>query len=79
MATTIFINGSIWPGTPEASIENAIAIEGSKIIALGDEALKLNCDETVDLKGSFISPSICVELAHETNEKYIGDCCCCCS
>jgi predicted amidohydrolase YtcJ len=64
MASTLFTNGYIWPGTSESAIENAMAINGSKIIALGDAALSTPCERTVDLKGGFISPSFADGHAH---------------
>jgi len=64
MTSTLFTNGAIWPGTSDSVIQNAMAISGSKIIALGDAALSIPCDQTVDLRGGFISPSFADGHAH---------------
>jgi len=64
MASTLFINGKIWAGKADAPIESALAIEGSKILAIGDAALALTCDSTVDLAGAFISPPFADGHAH---------------
>ena len=64
MGSTLFINGIIWPGTIDGQIQNSFAIKDSKIIAIGEEALSLQCDETVDLKGAFVSPPFADGHAH---------------
>ena len=37
-------------------MESSFAIDGSKIVAVGQEALELKCQNIVDLNGAFISP-----------------------
>jgi len=64
MATILFKNGTIWPGTADAPTQSAIAIDGAKILAVGDEALSVTCDSTVDLGGGFICPPFADGHAH---------------
>ena len=64
MGTTIFINGAVWSGTAEGAIHSAFAIDGPKIIAVGEDALKLSNENTVDLNGAFVSPPFADGHAH---------------
>ena len=64
MGSTLFTNGLVWPGTSGAAFHEALAIEGSKIIAVGNDALNMKCDRVVDLKGAFVSPPFADGHAH---------------
>ena len=64
MSSTLFTNGAIWPGTAGSPIVSAMAIDGSKIVAIGEEALKINSAKTVDLNGAFICPPFADGHAH---------------
>jgi len=64
MSTTLFTNGTIWPGTADSQIQSSIAINGSKIVAIGAEALAQQYDAVVDLHGAFVSPPFADGHAH---------------
>ncbi len=64
MSSTLFKNAVVWPGKADAPIHNALAIDGTKIIAIGAAALELSCDVSVDLSGAFISPAFADGHAH---------------
>lgn len=64
MASTLFTNVTIWPGRANSPLYSALAINGTKISAIGDEALNLKCDTTVDLGGAFMSASFADGHAH---------------
>lgn len=59
MALTLFRGGSVWTGVAENLLTNALAIEGKKIIALGEDALSLEsaADEVIDLAQGLLIPA----------------------
>ncbi len=65
---TIYINGSIWTGVSDAPREQALAVEGERIIAVGSnrevEALKKQGARVVDLEGHFVVPGFIDSHTH---------------
>lgn len=64
MGSTLFTNGVVWPGRADAAPVSAMAIDGTKIVAIGPDALATQCDSTVDLGGAFVSPPFADGHAH---------------
>ena len=57
----IFVNGKVWTENPAQPIAHAVALDGNKIIAVGDDATirKLAAPDTkvIDLHGRLLLPS----------------------
>ncbi|MEI7697899.1 MAG: amidohydrolase [Actinomycetes bacterium] len=66
MSSTVFINGSIWTGVQDGVTVDALAIEGQKIIALGQaaKALATSAGTVIDLKGGMLLPAFGDGHAH---------------
>lgn len=59
---TFFSGGTIW--CRAGVTVNALRIEGSKIVAVGEGAVARQGDDLVDLKGSFLAPAFADGHAH---------------
>ncbi len=66
MSITVFTNGTIWTGVSSNLIVDALAIDGEKIIALGEDAKKhVGQDVTqIDLAGGMLLPAFGDGHAH---------------
>lgn len=64
----IYTNGSIWTGVPDAPREQAIAVRGNTILAVGSnsdlEGLKGRRTRVVDLDGHFVVPGLIDSHTH---------------
>jgi len=57
MTRTLFTNATFWPGQVKGKTFDAMLIDGQKIVATGDDALRADHVKKVDLGGAFVSPS----------------------
>jgi predicted amidohydrolase YtcJ len=61
------VNGSVWTGVPGARRESAIGIVGSRIVAVGGEAVRertATSTRVIDLKGAFVMPAFTDNHTH---------------
>lgn len=64
MSKVLYLNGKFWPGTARGQIFNAMLVDGSRISAVGVDALDAPHESQVDLNGAFVSPSFGDGHAH---------------
>jgi len=61
MGSTLFKNATVWLGSRSPSGEwatsNAVLIKGDRVIALGESAIAMGADTTVDCAAGFLAPA----------------------